>query len=272
MALFRNQSPLFQEIVDPPAGGGAPPPPPAPPPPAASEFSPAQLELLGKTVNSAITSHMKRQPSIADALKGMNWEEMLTPVIQKLAPPPKADPEPGTPKQDPRLSALEAKYAELETKYRSEQTAREKAEQKSRDESAFQALRSALTGHVLPEAAESAAKILFHADRRVTFDEHGNPLMTVRKAPYQGAAEEDLQLPLADGVKHWIGTREGKLFAPPPAVQDPKRPGGAPGRHVVTGRDGLPTYDAPATTEEEKIRRANERATALAAKYPGLNT
>lgn len=268
MALFGPRFPLFAEHDDPPAPGN---PPPATPP-ASAAFSAEQMDAIGKTVNAAITSHTKRQPSIADALKAMNWEETLSPVIAKLAPPPppKVEHDPAAPpKPDPRLSALEAKYAELETKHAQERSGREKAEQKSRDDSAFRTLTSALDGQVIKGAADSAAKILFYADKRITFDDQGNLLMTVRKAPYAGAPEEDLQLPLADGLKHWLGTEQGKIFVPAP-VGDPKRGGGAPGRHVVTGRDGLPMYEGPATSDDEKVRRANERAAALASKYPGL--
>jgi hypothetical protein len=113
---------------------------------------------------------------------------------------------------------------------------------------------------------EIAAEHLFLAKKRVTFDENGRPLLTVKKSQF-GGAEEDVQMTLDEGAAHWAKS-EGKLFAPPPQVQG-ARPGTAP-RQLNTGRDGLPVYEGPATTDDEKVRRANERAEALGRKYPNL--
>ena len=235
-------------------------------------------ELIGQTANSAVTSQLKRSlgPGIADALKAVPWGEVLAPELAKLKPT-EPEPKPGDQQQpskpDPKLSALEGQFADLNKKYLASETARQAAEQKARDESALHALTSALEAAGIKTGAKDfVAKSLFYAEKKVTVDENGNALFTVRRAPFAGGAEEDVQLPLADGVKHWLGTAVGKEFMPAPGGTDPKRPGGGPPRlgAAQLGRDGLPTYDAPATTDAEKVHRANERAAALAAKYPDL--
>lgn len=246
---------------DPGAGGGGEPPKPM----TADEIQ----KLVGTTVNAALTSKLKSQlgPAIAESLKGVAWKDVLSPIVGELVPKP---PEPGTQsdpnKPDPKLAALEAKYAELDRKHQEAEQRAAAAEAKSRDEKAFSSLKSALSTHVRPEMVDLAARDLFLAQKRVTFDENGRPLLTVRKSSF-GGAEEDVQMTLEEGAAHWVKS-EGKLFAPPP--QNPGvRPGTAP-RQLNTGRDGLPVYDTPATTDDEKVRRANERAEALARKYPNL--
>lgn len=237
------------------AAGGEPPKPPT-----AAE--------IAQIANSAVTAQLKRSlgPAIADALKAIDFKEILSPLLPKVDEPRPG--EGGEPKPDPRFSALEGKFAELTSKYEASEKARIAAETKSRDDSAFSALKDALKDHVRPEMLDVAARDLFLAQRRVTFDESGRPLLTVRKASFQGGEEQDVQLTLQDGAAHWVKT-EGKAFAPPPAVAG-TRGGQAPGRQTNLGRDGLPVYDAPATSDAEKLRRASERAEALSRKYPDL--
>lgn len=240
------------------------------------------VELIGSTANSAVTSQLKRSlgPGIAEAVKSIHWSEVLAPEIAKLKPP-EPEPKPGDQQQqhkpDPKLAALEGQFADLNKKYLAAEQARLAAEQKSRDESALHSLASALeAAGIKPGSKDFVAKSLFFAEKKVTFDENGNALFTVRRAPFAGGAEEDVQLPLADGVKHWLGTPVGKEFMPAPGgggqQQQGARGGSAGPRHGAAslGRDGLPTYDAPATTDAEKLHRANEKAAALAAKYPDL--
>lgn len=238
-------------------------------------------ELIGATANSAVTSQLKRSlgPGIAEALKTVPWNEVLAPEFAKLKPP-EPEPKPGDQslpsKPDPKLAALEGQFADLNKKYQAAESARQVAEQKARDDAAVHALTGALEAAGIKAGAKDfVAKSLFYAEKKISFDENGNALFTVRRPSFAGGADEDVQLPLADGVKHWLGSPVGKEFMPAPGGgQSPgaQRPGGAGPRagSANLGRDGLPTYDAPATTDAEKIHRANERAAALTAKYPDL--
>lgn len=238
---------------------GEPTPEPAPADPPAPKYVTA--EEVAQMVTGAVHANLKK--ALPKAFEDLKLNELVQKAVKDAVPPPAPAPEPTSdPKPDPRLAALEQKYADLDKQYQAEKKARTEAEQKAREDKAFQDLRSALTPHVRPEGLDAAAKLLFYADKRVTFDDDGRPVMTVRKAPYQGGDEEDVQMPLADGVALWV-KKDGALFAPPPEPTGDKRGPGGPRRHLATGNDGMPRYDAPANTDEEKARRVLEREQAL---------
>jgi hypothetical protein len=256
-----------------PAPGGAPAGDPSEKP-----LSTADIEaLVGKTVNAAVTSHLKRAlgPAIAESIKSVPWKDVLVPVINELSesepePAPGGGNEPSRP--DPKLTALEQKYADLERKYTEGERIRAEIEARSRDEKAMSSLRTALQPHVHPDFLDVVARDLFLGQKRVTFDESGRPLLTVKKAPYNGSPEEDVQLTLEDGAAHFAKT-EGKRFAPPPAApgnQSSRAPQGGLRSGTGRGADGMPVYDRPATTDAEKIQRAREQTAALAALHPHL--
>jgi hypothetical protein len=114
-------------------------------------------------------------------------------------------------------------------------------------------------------------KLLFDADRKVTFGEDGSPLFSIRRAPATGMPEEDMQLPLTDGVGAWLKSDEAKMFLPAPGatIENGIRRQTVATRTTKVGNDGMPHYEGAATTDDERVRRAAERAQALAAKYPG---
>ncbi len=262
--MFALRGPLFEESKDPPAGGA--------PPPAA--FTPEQLTALGQVVNSALTDKLKGfeknklGPAIAESLKGLNWEETLSPVMAKFKPP-EPEPKPADGKPDPKVTALESQLADVKKLLAAEAAERQKAVDEGRAKDARAALRSALTPHVRADALDIAVRDLFDAQKRVTLDENGRALIKVSRADYSGAPE-DVDMPLTDGVAQWIKTSEGKFFAPAPGGTQETRGGAGPRRSTATGRDGLPQYDGPATTDEEKVRRAEERESAYRARHPHL--
>ncbi|HEY3497128.1 MAG TPA: hypothetical protein VGK73_20660 [Polyangiaceae bacterium] len=272
---------LFDKAGDGGAGGGGNDPPKA--------FTDEQQQAIGQIVNSAVTSQLKRSlgPGIAEALKGVNWAETLKlddvvkERLDELLPPDEADPDAGSgggkagggkaaTRPDPQVAALTAQVSELKTALEQQATKAKAAEESARDEKAQAALRSALAPHVRADALDIAASHLFVAQKRIAFDENGTPLFTVKRAAFAGGPEEDVQMPLADGVQHWIKSSEGKFFAPAPGGQPGGAPNGGVPRRMNLGSDGLPQYDKPATTDAEKVRRAQEQAQALAAKYPHL--
>jgi hypothetical protein len=250
-------------------------------PPADPAFSEAQVaaltELIGKTVNSAVTSHLKRQPQInvAEELKKALTKDAIAPIFSQLLEETPKDPALGqTPppaKQDPKMAALEAQVSDMKAALQKQVEEANAARESAKAEKARSALMAALSPHVREGAAEMATQLLFDAQKRVTLDEQGNPLLTIRRAPYSGAQEEDVQMPLGDGLQHWLKTDQGKFFVPAPSAQPGRggppapRPGSA-----ARGVNGTPTYDKPATTDAEKIRRAQEQAQAFAEKFPHL--
>jgi hypothetical protein len=178
-------------------------------------------------------------------------------------PDPKAKP-------DPKISSLEGQLAEMKETLRKQSEATQAAENRARDERGFNQLKTALAEHVRPEALEIAARDLFLAQKRVSFDEQGSPLLTVKRAPFAGQAEEDVALPLGDGVAHWLKTSEAKLFLPAPGGGDPKLMQRGPRAGHRAGPDGMPVYEQPATTDAERVRRAQERSEILKQKYPDI--
>lgn len=257
------------------SGGGAGGEPPKP-------MTAADIEaLVGKTVNAAVTSHLKRSlgGAIQESLKAVAWKDLLTPVLNEIA---ESEPEPQggsggggnePARPDPKLVALEQKYAALEQKYADTERLRTEAEARSRDERAMGSLKTALQSHVHPDFLDVVARDLFLGQKRVTFDESGRPLLSVKKVAYTGGPEEEVQMTLEDGAAHFAKT-EGKRFAPPPAVPSGNNGSRAPqgGLRSGTGRgpDGMPVYDREATTDAEKLRRSVELSEALAAKHPHL--
>lgn len=251
-------------------------------------FNEAQLaaltELIGKTtapiINAAVTSHMKRQPNPADEFKKLLTKESLSPLLTELMEASGVKPA-GTEtgggsqpaKPDPKIAALEAQLSDMKTAMARAAEETKAAQESARNEKALAALKSELAPHVRPEGLDMAADLLFKARKRVTFDEQGTPLMSVKRAPYAGAAEEDVPMPLADGVQHWLKSEEAKIFIPAPAANQQQRQG-APGPRPQMQRtaNGVPKYDQPATTDAEKIRRAQEQAQAYAAQFPHLAT
>lgn len=271
--MFRQFHPLLDKASDDgkgSGGGGGDQP----------AFTEAQTAELAKIVNAAVTSHVKRGlgPAIAEAIKGVNWgetlklDEVLDGKLAKLLEDTEGDDAGGKggqqpAKPDPKVAALEAKLADVTKKLEAEAAERQKAVQEGRDKDARAALRSALTPLVRPEALDIAVRDLFDGQKAVTLDEQGNPLIKVRRKDYAGA-EEVVDMPLSDGVGHWIKTNEGKFFAPPPngGGTDPKGGRGPQRGAPQLGRDGLPHYEQPATTDAEKLRRAEERQAAYLAR------
>jgi hypothetical protein len=269
MRTFRHSSPLFDKAGDPGigSGGGDPEKP----------FTDAQNAAIGAAISGALKSEGKRlvasalTEALPKALEGLKIGETIAAEVAKLKPAEPPEPKPGDKKTpDPEVAALKATVQELTTKLATDAEERKKLEQAARDKDALAALKTALGPLVRPEALEIAARDLFHGQKRVTFDEQGNPLLTVRRAAFAGGSEEDVAMPLADGVQHWIKSTEGKFFAPAPGGggADPKG-GGAP-RRVSSGSDGLPRYDKPAESDDERDRRAEERTAAYRQRFPNL--
>jgi len=172
-----------------------------------------QDEVAG-IVNSAVTSQLKRSmsKSIESAL-----EAALKPIREKLeAAPTQAPPAQSQgSSESPEVLALKRQHAELLEKVEKAEQARVQAEQRARDDRAYQELRAIVGKSVRPELADMLAKNMFFADKVVEFDESGKPLMRVkRKSPIYGETED--ALPLADGVAEFLKSDEAKVFLPAP--------------------------------------------------------
>lgn len=257
MAILKRSSVLYSPEPDEGGGGGSEEP----------KF------MTVAEVTAMITGAVERNRKATLGEVGKLFEgfktglpDLLAPLIKQIAPAHQEPNSSNEPKVDPRLAVFEAKLAEATKTIDSERAARVAAEGKARDDKAFSDLRTALGPHVRPEALDQAARLLFHADKRVTFDEDGRAQLMVRRSI--NGIDEDAAMPLSDGAQFWAKSKEGAIFAPPPTSHDEGKRG-APGRQVTT-RNGIPVYDKPATTEDEKLRRSMERESALESNFKNL--
>jgi len=221
-------------------------------------------------VNSAVTAQLKR------ALSPQNFAKLIAPVLEaavkplgeqiaelKAAPAPAAT---GTPPSDankpnPELTAVKQQLQEMKDQLAKERDRAAAAETRARDDATFGALKSQLAAaKVRPEMVESLAKVLFHADRRVEFDENGKPLMRVRVSPGKGLAEEDQLLTLEDGVKAFVKSKEAEPWLPAPGGP-PTAPGQQRRSPGVGGHP--PTHQGPPANEAEANARTMEQLAAL---------
>jgi hypothetical protein len=228
-------------------------------------MTPEEMAALVAAVTEAIKPAMNEAANAAATAHTKRLEKTFADKIAAQAPvvPAAVDPQVAAVgekiKADPAMSALQAQIAELTKKNEAAEKARAAAEQKQRDESTFSSLKGLLNG-VKPDLQDAAAKLLFHVDKRVEFDESGNPLFRMKKDD-----GNEVLLPLDSGVEHWLKSKEAMPFLPAPASGGAAGRGGRAPGGIPSGRsaNGMPTYDKPATTDFEKVSRAKEQAAAL---------
>jgi hypothetical protein len=207
-------------------------------------------------VAAMVTGAVKRQmKSFSDDFSQFktSFPDLISEALKAKAPEaaPAGD---GKSKADPEVAALKQKLIEFEKLNKEERTKREAAEERARLDSGKSALKNALLSQVRPEMVDVVTDLLFDARKRVTFDENGRPLFSVRQAPMPGMSEEDTPMPLADGLSHWLKSDEAKHFLPAPTPNGAQSPqAGRPKPFQA------PKYDSPARSDEEKARRALER-------------
>lgn len=225
---------------------------------------------VGRIVNSAVTSHLKRAvpgavtEAVTSAIGGIDLQGMVSAAVQSSAPaqPPAAADQ--TPAVDPMIAKLQDQNKALADKFEAAQKARQDEAIKAQQDRAYASLATELGTSVRPDAVDVASTVM-RARNMLTIGEDGTATMTIMRAPYAGAEPEEVSVSMAEGVKHWASTDEGKMFAPSPVIptagntRPPRtRPGGAP--------NGVPVWNTPAKTDAEKASRAATRAAAIMAR------
>ncbi len=223
-------------------------------------FSEAQLKYLGGVFNQVVTSHLKRQPTVADQLKDFKWEDVLAPMVQKLVPVPEPKPEPGSGKKAD-LSEYERQLAKLTTDFQNSEKARIDAENKARNSEQARRndagklkLRSALTGHITDGALDHVINHLTLVSNRLVVDEDGNTRIRVKRPEFPGAPPIDMEVPIEDSIKDILSESDMKIFIPAPKGSGGSNPG--PG-----GKGGTHSsqFTGEAKTDAEKVNRALTR-------------
>jgi hypothetical protein len=172
---------------------------------------------LEKIVNSAVTSQLKRSlgKSLSEAI-----EAAVAPIREQLG---QREDKPEKPEKkgdaSPEVAAMAATIKKLEDKLGAETRARKESSTKAAKERAYNSLVSELTssGKLRQEAIPMAADLLFHARGAVKVDDDGGALFR--------HGEEDL--PLSDGVKEFLKSKEAALFMAAPATSQ-KAPAAKP--------------------------------------------
>lgn len=229
-----------------PAGGGSGEPKPI--------FSDEQLAAIGQTVNAAVTSHLKRQPTLADQLKAVDWKAMLAPVVTELVPKVEPDPDPKAKKPVAddatarQLKDLADKLEASEKRSIALEQARVDAEQQRAMDGAQHALRSALQPKVRGELLDLLVRDLT-TQKALKLGENNAPILGVKRAPYKGAPEQDEDLPLSEAIPIWLASEGAKVFLPAPGTETPTRKGPPAPRQAPAGGAGgqLPTDPAART-------------------------
>lgn len=139
--------------------------------------------------------------------------------LLKTKTPAAEDPKDKPSEKEVQFNALQAQYKELAQKFADEQKARADAERKAREDSAYSALKQHLiAAKVRPELVDTLADSMFSGrNKRVEFDDAGNPLFKVRVAPVKGMAEEEQLFSLQDGIQAFSKSKEAESWLLPPS-------------------------------------------------------
>lgn len=226
-------------------------------------FTDAQLKAMGAMVNQVVSSHLKRQPTLADQLKEVKWQDLLAPVVKELVPVP----EPKEPKK-PEVSEYEKQLAKLTNDFQASERARIEADNRAKASEAARRtdagklrLRSVLTGQVNDGALDHVINHLTLVTNRMVVDEDGNAKLRVKRPSFPGAPPEEMEVPIEDGIKDILSESDMKIFLPAPKGSGGSNPGpGGKGFSSVN-------FTGEAKTDEERVTRALAKAEALKAKF-----
>jgi len=248
--MFRRVTPLFDKAGDEGSGGGGgggetPP------------FSDAQLAIIGQTVNAAVTSHLKRQPALADQLKAVDWKSMLGPVVSELVPKPDdggsggdsggkgGKAKGGDDAMARQLKELADKYEASEKRAAEAERLRTESETNRKLDAAKLKLRSGLADKLAPGMVDVAIDHLTVVQGRLKVDDQGNPTFRVKRSAYKGGPEEDAEVSLDEALTTLIDEPGMKIFK---AAPKPPTGGGPPGPRVPgSGGGGQHLSSDPAT-------------------------
>jgi hypothetical protein len=177
---------------------------------------------IGNMVNAAVTAHLKRfaEKTLPEILKSQ-LETALKSVAPAAPPPPAPETETtekaSKSKVSPELAAMQQKLDETLKALKDADERRIATEKKAREDRAFSELKSTLAaGQVRPEMLDMVANHLFRFDNKVELQEDGTPLFKTTRNSY--GIEEEVNLPLKDGVEAWLKSESAKAFLPAPGV------------------------------------------------------
>lgn len=214
---------------------------------------------LNESLNPAITGHLKRF--------GSQMEKTIADIVGKsissLAPKQETETPPDTnaqkQKPDPEIIKLKEQLEKIQQVSEANAAKAREVELASKKEKSLTAIKEALgTKGITGSKARLVINDLVSTGA-VRFDEEGNAIATVRRSRSKGTQPADIEYALRDGTQGWLEdwekSEDAAIVLPPPTPATPARPGyGQPGGT----RRGPVTYDKPAQSEQEALRRAEE--------------
>jgi hypothetical protein len=210
---------------------------------------------IGNFVNAAVTNQLKRyqekqEKALQDQLKAFGEQ-----LKSSLAPAPQADPDDKSKKNgpDPRIAALEQQLQEMKQQAQDAESKRLATEKKAREDRAFNDFRSELSKVVRPETLDVVAGYLFKVQGVVEVGEDGEAVYKSSRTTL--GVEEEVRLPIKDGVASWAKSDFAKPYLPSPGTSSApqtKKPG-----HPITQ---LPEkLDLSTASDEQKLALASQQ-------------
>lgn len=187
-------------------------------------------------INSVVTAQLKKRlpEAVTEGVKAAmgDFKNELTGMLETLKTELPKKPEGGKPEPDERdkeIAKLKADMQTLLKKSEADVEAAKRARIKAKTTTAENELQAALTGKVRSE--ESMFKMLVRDLLRnvnVNDEEDVPPTMRIKRAAYNGADLEDVDVTIAEGVAHWLKQKDAEPFlpAPGPAGNGGKAPKG----------------------------------------------
>ena len=166
------------------------------------------VEELNRAITARFTGFQSKiEKTLAESHTGLagKIDELL-----KAKTPTTDEPKDKPSEQVTQFNALQAKYQGLAQKFEAEQKARADAERRAREDSAYSSLKQQLiASKVRPELVDTLADSMFSGrNKRVEFDDNGNPLFKVKVEPVKGMAEEEQLFSLEEGIKAFYKSKE----------------------------------------------------------------
>lgn len=210
---------------------------------------------LNSSINAAVSSQLKRAMKAVEENFSKSMEAQLAAALKNFTPPPtdsKAKPE-----KDPALAALQQQLDEATKKAQAAEQRQNLAEQKQKEDKAKSDLVSNLTkAGVRPEMVEIAATYIW-AKGLIDFDESGTALFKGKRNLGYGLPEEDMHLPMADGVESYL-KKDGAVYMPAPGAGGPLGTARARGpiSAVTANSNSIDTRKAPPTDASPAAKSA----------------
>jgi hypothetical protein len=198
---------------------------------------------IGRMVNAAVASKLEK--AVAKAIAGLDIGAQIKSAMAESVPKEAPEEKKGEGKLEAQIKRLAEELEGQRKATAGAEEARKKSESDRSLDLARNAFKSQIAGAVKPELLEFAAE--HFGGKLISLGEDGKPVFSVRKAPYTGAPEEDMLVPLDEGVKHFLASQTAQPFLPAPGGQAK----GAPIQRGAFSSQGQPNGSAGGMSDQQ---------------------